>query len=35
MAVFLEANDIVASENGTSLSSLSGVRLPRGVNFVI
>jgi indolepyruvate decarboxylase len=35
MAVFLEANDIVAAENGTSLSSLSGVRLPRGVNFVI
>src|ERR1700676_163850 len=34
MAVFLEPDDIVAAENGTSLSGLSGVRLPRGVTVV-
>jgi indolepyruvate decarboxylase len=34
MAAFLEEDDIVAAENGTSLSGLSGVRLPRGVTVV-
>jgi indolepyruvate decarboxylase len=34
MAVFLEPDDIVVAENGTSLSGLSGVRLPRGVTVV-
>jgi indolepyruvate decarboxylase len=34
MADFLEADDIVAAENGTSLSGLSGIRLPRGVTVV-
>jgi indolepyruvate decarboxylase len=34
MAVFLEAGDVVGAENGTSLSGLSGVRLPRGVTVI-
>jgi indolepyruvate decarboxylase len=34
MAVFLEADDIVGAENGTSLSGLSGVRLPRGAAVI-
>jgi indolepyruvate decarboxylase len=34
MALFLEADDIVCAENGTSLSGLSGVRLPRGVTVL-
>jgi indolepyruvate decarboxylase len=34
MAVFLEEDDIVAAENGTSLSGLSGIRLPQGVTVV-
>jgi indolepyruvate decarboxylase len=34
MAAFLEANDVVCAENGTSLSGLSGVRLPPGVTVI-
>jgi indolepyruvate decarboxylase len=34
MEVFLEEDDVVAAENGTSLSGLSGIRLPRGVTVV-
>jgi indolepyruvate decarboxylase len=34
IAVFLEADDVVCAENGTSLSGLSGVRLPPGVTVI-
>jgi indolepyruvate decarboxylase len=34
MAVFLEADDVVCAENGTSLSGVSGVRLPSGVTVI-
>jgi indolepyruvate decarboxylase len=34
MAVFLEADDVVCAENGTSLSGLSGVRLPPRVTVI-
>src|ERR1700730_15683362 len=34
MAVFLEAADVVCAETGTSLSGLSGVRLPSGVTVI-